>query len=66
MRILDSIFKTIELIKKKYPAFKIKVASVELERVEYSDVEKLMELLSTYKVAELNVIENRYEIEGVP
>ncbi len=53
---LDSIFKTIESVKKKYPAFKIKVASVHLEQwLGYSDNEKLVELLSSYKVTQLEV-----------
>ncbi len=53
---LDSIFKTIESIKKRYPAFKIKVASVELAILCENEVEKLVGILSTYKVAQLNVI----------
>ncbi len=52
---LDSIFKTIELIKKKYPAFKIKVASVQLEKLEDSEHNDLVKLLSTYNIAQLNV-----------
>ncbi len=55
MRRLDSILKTIESIKKKYPAFKIKVTSVELAILCENEVEKLVGILSTYKVAQLNV-----------
>jgi hypothetical protein len=55
MRSLDSILKTIESIKKKYHAFKIKVTSFKLLKLKDSEDEKLVELLSTYKVAELNV-----------
>ncbi len=52
---LDSIFNTLESIKKKYSAFKIKVASVQLEYFFEDESEKLQELLSTYNVAQLNV-----------
>ncbi len=55
MSCLNSILKTLESIKKKYPAFKIKVASVQLDYLEKSDNEKLVEILSTYNVAQLNV-----------
>ena len=55
MRMLESILKTIESIKKKYFAFKIKVASVQLEYLYEGDHEKLVELLSTNKVPQLNV-----------
>ncbi len=51
MDVLVSIFKTIESIKKKYPAFKIKVDSVHLYYTNY----EIDELLSTYNVAELKV-----------
>ena len=51
---LDSILKTLESIKKKYPAFKIKVASVQLEWLkDYEHEEQLVEILSTYNVAQL-------------
>ena len=53
---LDSILKTLESIKKKYPAFKIKVASVQLEHLKDSEHEQLVEILSTYNVAQLNVV----------
>ncbi len=67
MAILDSIFKTIESIKKRYPFFKIKVASVELYKIYEDENEKLAELLSTYKVAELKIFKERYRvIKGVP
>ncbi len=67
MRILDSILKTIESIKKKYSAFKIKVASVQLRKLEDSEHEKLFELLSTYNVAQLNIESREYKIiKGVP
>ncbi len=55
MRNLDSIFKTLESIKKKYPAFKIKVASVRLYNLKDSDNEKLVKILSTYNVAQLKL-----------
>ena len=55
MRRLDSILKTIESVKKNYPAFKIKVASVQIYDLENSDNEKIVEVLSTYNVAQLNV-----------
>ncbi len=56
MIILDSIFMTIESIKKKYPSFKIKVASIKLLNIIDSEAEdkKLVDLLSTYNVAELD------------
>ncbi len=55
MSCLDSIFYTIESIKIKYPAFKIKVASVHLNQLEDYDHKKLVELLSNYNVAQLKV-----------
>ncbi len=41
MSCLDSIFETIELIKKKYSNFKIKVASVQLRVLNKGDDENL-------------------------
>ena len=52
---LDSILKTIEAIKKKHSAFKIKVTSVQLKFLENSENKKLVEVLSTYNVEQLNV-----------
>ena len=66
MSYLDSILKTLESIKKKYSSFKIKVSSVRLFRLEYSDGEKLFDLLTTYNVAQLNVVYGMNEIIGVP
>ena len=67
MKQLDSIFKTIESIKKKYSTFKIKVASVLLEDLEDYEDEKLVKLLSTYNIAQLNVGYWRNSIiKGVP
>ncbi len=60
---LDSIFKTIESIKKKYSAFKIKVASVHLWQLEIYEYNKLVELLTTYNVPQLNVKDS---FNGVP
>ncbi len=64
---LDSIFKTIDSIKKKFPYFKIKVASVQLEHLYEGDGEELVKLLSTYNVAQLNFdkVNDNY-IKGVP
>ena len=56
MSYLESILKTIESIKKKYCRFKIKVASVQLELLREAEDKKLVEILSTYNVAELNVV----------
>ena len=56
MRTLDSIFTTIESIKKRYPPFNIKVASVRLQNFNEGDDKKLFDLLTAYKVAELNVV----------
>ena len=64
MSCLNSILKTLESIKKKYPAFKIKVASVQLEYINDSEHEQLVEILSTYDVAQL-IIGNT-DIKGVP
>ncbi len=55
MSYIDSISKTLESIKKKYCTFKIKVSSVDLRNLKDSEHDKLVEILSTYKVAELNV-----------
>ena len=53
MKILDSIFKTIESIKKKHTYFKIKVSSIKLDEIEYSEHDNLLQILSTYKVRQL-------------
>ncbi len=53
MKILDSIFKTIESIKKKHTYFKIKVSSIKLDEIEYSEHGNLLQILSTYKVRQL-------------
>ncbi len=68
MSILDSILKTIESIKKMYPSFKIKVASVKLGNLKEDQDEKLVELLSTNNVAQLNVykVSDNIIIKGVP
>ncbi len=55
MRTLESILITIESMKKKYSALKIKVVSVKLDYLGEGNDEKLVELLSTYKVPQLNV-----------
>ncbi len=67
MRTLESILNTIELIKKKYSNFKIKVASVQLDELGEGEYEKFVELLSTNKVLQLK-LDNKGEnkIKALP
>ncbi len=48
---LDSIFKTIDSIKQTYSNFKIKVVSVQLQKLYECEDEKLAELLNAFNVA---------------
>ncbi len=56
MKLLESICKTIELIKSKHTTFKIKVASICLNKIEDdSEHGKIVKLLSIYKVREFHI-----------
>ncbi len=67
MAFLHSIFRITESIKQKHSHFKIKVASIKLYKIKHAEQGKLVELLSTYNVAQLDISRyNKFKLEQIP
>ncbi len=55
IRNLNSIFSTIESIKKKHPHFKIKIYEIDLEKYNPEDHDRLFEIISSFSVTHVNI-----------